>query len=337
MAFLVLFYHCFALVGGSAKFRDERLEAAAGLGASAAVSFFFVMSGFLVTQSWRRTPQAGLFLTKRVLRIYPAFIFVSLFCAFVIGPLGAASASDYFRQFHPVGFVAYMVLLVGPYLPPTLPHVPYAGQVANSFWTLRYEFECYLLVLLLGLTGLVRRPAFILACFLLAAGAALAAGLGHGLPVPNRDLHLVGNPVYWPHFALCFLSGMTFLLYRERISFALPWRLLACAALAAGAIFDQWWNVVVPTAGAYLLFWLAFHPVPKLAHFAKYGDFSYGVYLFAFPVQQIIVCYFLPHLTPLRLFCAAFPLTLLLAILSWHLVEKPALRLKRGAAQVVRT
>ncbi len=337
MASLVLFYHCFALLGGAAKFHSEALDSAAGLGAGAAVSFFFVISGFLVTQSWRRTPQAGPFLKKRVLRIYPAFIFASLFCALVVGPLGAANAADYFRHFHPLGFAAYMLLLVGPYLPPTLPHVPYAGQVNNSFWTLRYEFECYLLVLVLGLAGLLRRPAFVLACFGLAVAVTLAQCLGHGLPIPDRDLHLVGNPIYWPRFAVCFLSGMTFLLYRDRISYALPWLLLALLALGAAAVCSRWWDLAVPTAGAYLLFWIAYRPIPKLAHFAKHGDLSYGVYLFAFPVQQMLVCWFQPHLTPLGLFFSAFPITLLLAAVSWHFVEKPCLRLKKRAAQVARS
>ena len=337
MASLVLLYHCYPLLGGGARFRSQRLESLTGLAAGAAVDFFFVISGFLVTQSWQRTPQARPFLWKRVLRIYPAFILVSLFCALVVGPLGAANAAEYFRHFHPLGFAAYMLLLVGPFLPPVFLHVPYAGQVDGSFWTLRYEFECYLSVLLLGLLGLLRRPAFVLVCFLAAIGVALAQNLGHALPIPDREMHLVGNPIHWPRFALCFLSGMTFLLYWAKIPYTLPGLLLALAALSLGAVYSQWWELAVATAGAYLLFWAAFRPVPRLASFAKYGDFSYGVYLFAYPVQQTLICYFQPQLTPLRLFFLAFPMTLLLAAISWHCVEKPALRLRKSAAVVDRS
>lgn len=267
MASLVLFYHCYPLLGGGAKFHSERIASVAGLAAGAAVDFFFIISGFLVTQSWQRTPQVQPFLWKRVLRIYPAFILVSLFCALVIGPLGAANAAEYFRHFHPLGFAAYMLLVVEPFLPPVFLHVPYAGQVDGSFWTLRYEFQCYLSVLLLGLLGL---------------------------------------------FA-------------------------ALVALGLGAIFSRYWELSVVTAGTYLLFWVAFRPILRLASFAKYGDFSYGVYLFAYPIQQTLICYIQPQLTPLRLFFLAFPLTLLLAAISWHCVEKPALRLRKSVAPVGRS
>ena len=337
MASLVLFYHCYPLLGGGAKFHSERIASVGGLAAGAAVDFFFIISGFLVTQSWQRTPQVQPFLWKRVLRIYPAFILVSLFCALVIGPLGAADAAEYFRHFHPLGFAAYMLLLVGPFLPPVFLHVPYAGQVDGSFWTLRYEFQCYLSVLLLGLLGLLRRPAFVLICFLTALGVDLALDLGYSLPIPDRELHLVGNPIHWPRFALCFLAGMTFLLYREKISYSLPSLFAALVALGLGAIFSRYWELSVATAGTYLLFWVAFRPVLRLASFAKYGDFSYGVYLFAYPIQQTLICYIQPQLTPLRLFFLAFPLTLLLAVIRWHCVEKPALRLRKSVAPMGRS
>ncbi|MGI4791709.1 MAG: acyltransferase family protein [Janthinobacterium lividum] len=337
MASLVLSYHCYPLLYGGAAARGGKLEEAASLAAGAAVDFFFVISGFLVTQSWLRTPQAGQFLKKRLLRIYPAFILVSLFCALVIGPLGAANATEYFRSIHPAGFVVYMLLLVGPYLPPVFLHLPFSGQVDGSFWTLRYEFECYLIVMLLGLLGLLRHPAFVLACFLAAALVTLSAILGHPLPIPDRDMHLIGNPIQWCRLALCFLSGMTFLLYRDKIPYSRPLLIIALAGIGLGADFGNWWGLAVPTFGAYLLFWTAFRPVSALAHFAKHGDFSYGVYLFAYPVQQTLICYFQPHLTPSRLLCLAYPMTLLLAVLSWHFVEKPALRFKKGAAQVQRT
>ena len=337
MASTVLFDHCFPLLGSRDGPQYARLENAASLGAGAAVDFFFVISGFLVTQSWQRTPQAGPFLRKRILRIYPAFILVSLFCALVVGPLGAASVPEYIRHFHPLGFAAYLGLLVGPYLPPVFLHLPYAGQVDGSFWTLRYEFECYLLVMLLGLLNLLRRPGMVLAGFAAIFAVTLAESAGYRLPIPNRDLHLIGNPSNWVRLSLCFLSGMTFLLYRDRIPCSVPLLLTALAGIAVAAVFNNWWGLAVPTCGAYLLFWAAFRPVPFLAHFAKYGDFSYGVYLFAYPVQQTLIFYLKPSLTPLRLFCLAFPITLLLAVLSWHFVEKPALRLKKGAAQVQRT
>ena len=329
LATLVLFYHCFPLLYGAGERTPSWIERAASYGGGSAVDFFFVISGFLITQSWERTPQAGRFLQKRILRIYPAFILVSLFCALVVGPLGAADLKAYLHHFHPAGFVAYMLLLVGPYLPPVLLTVPYPGQVDGSFWTLRYEFECYLLVLALGLTGLILRRsavAALLVCVFLLSVTSLS---GYSLPLPDREFHVLGNPTKWIRLALFFLVGMTFYLFRERVRNTPLLLVLSAAAVILGMIFPKWQVPTLAVAGSYLLLWFAFLPIPRLARFARYGDFSYGIYLFAFPVQQLLVRSLRPVLTPLLLFCLALLVSLLLAAVSWHFVEAPALRLKR--------
>ena len=89
--------------------------------------------------------------------------------------------------------------------------------------------------------------------------------------------------------------------------------------------------LAVPLAGAYLLLFVAFRPGLAAANFARRGDFSYGLYLYAFPVQMLLARWFRPALTPTGLFLAASAITLGFAFLSWHLVERPFLRLKRSS------
>lgn len=336
MATLVLFYHSYPLLLGAGGHWVTGLERAASFGGGMAVDFFFVISGFLVTQSWVRTPAAVPFLRKRILRIYPAFIGVSLFCALVVGPLGAANVWDYVHHFHPVGFLAYMLLLVGPYLPPVFLTLPFAGQVDGSFWTLRYEFECYLLVLALGLLEPTVRRVGVTLLLGIALLLTLLAALGHGAPLPDREWHLIGNPSHWLRLILCFLSGMAFYQFRDRIRYPPLPLALALGGVILGAAFGNWQTLALATCGTYLLFWVAFYPIPRLSRFARHGDFSYGIYLYGYPIQQLLILYYAPHLNPLKLFCLAFLITLGLAALSWHLIEAPALRLKKGAAHVAR-
>lgn len=336
LATLVLFYHCFPLLLGAGERKAGFVEQAAGFGAGSAVDFFFVISGFLVTQSWVRTPSIGLFLRKRVLRIFPAFIGVSLFCALVVGPLGAANLHEYIHHFHPLGFLAYILLLVGPYLPPVFLTLPFAGQVDGSFWTLRYEFECYLLVLVLGLTGAATRRIGVVVLFAVLTIFTFLSAIGHAVPVPDRELHLIGNPIKWFRLLPFFLTGMAFYQFRDRIRYTPAFLVLALIGIVLGAIFSQWQNLALSTCGSYLLFWAAFRPMPSLSRFARHGDFSYGLYLYAYPIQQLLILFYGPHLNPLGLFCIAFPISLSLAALSWHGLEKPALKLRKGAAQVMR-
>ena len=340
LATLVLFFHCFALLRGSGAQRESGLERVADFGGTIAVPFFFVISGYLVTQSWCRTPAPGAFLQKRILRIYPGFLLAATLGALVAGPLGTENLAAYWHGFHPWKFLCYLPLLpadvVGPPMSLVFPNLPYAGLIDGSFWTLRYEFECYLLVLGLGLLGLYRRPAVVAA--LLGGLLLLTLGntLGHSAVIPYREYPLVGNPARWLRLALFFLSGMVFFLFRDRLPFSPLWLGISVALLALAIVFNRWLDPALAIFGTYLLLYAAVSPAVRWNHFARYGDFSYGVYLYGFPVQQVLSFYWLPKLTPLSLFCAAFPITLALAVASWHLVEAPALRRKRGAAPVER-
>jgi peptidoglycan/LPS O-acetylase OafA/YrhL len=104
---------------------------------------------------------------------------------------------------------------------------------------------------------------------------------------------------------------------------------MACIAGLAVACFVPFaWAGLFPLAGTYLLFWIAFNPSIKLHGAAKFGDFSYGTYLYAFPIQQMIMRAWGRPVNPLILFVEAVPVTLVFAIASWYLVEYPFLRLR---------
>ena len=84
----------------------------------------------------------------------------------------------------------------------------------------------------------------------------------------------------------------------------------------------------LPTFGSYVVFYLAFSLHFRMYRWARFGDFSYGVYLYAWPVQQMLLLYFEPSMNVWNLFSLATLISVFLAVLSWNIVEKPALSLK---------
>ena len=212
LAALVLFYHCFGLLPAAAPGRGGAVEYIATLAGGAAVSFFFVISGFLVTMSWQHSRGLWAFGRRRVLRIYPGFVLASAACALVFGPLGADSAAAYWHSFRLPRFLLYLPLLPADVVGPDLTHVftrlPFRNVLDGSFWTLRYEFEMYLLTALLGSLGLFKRGR--------GMGVALLFALLFGLYAvsqtvtafaPNREIALVGNPAQWLRLSACFFRA----------------------------------------------------------------------------------------------------------------------------------
>lgn len=337
LAVFVLFYHCYAILYGPTAPHHGPVETVADICGGVAVPFFFVISGFLVTRSWLADPRPLPYLQKRVLRIYPGFLAASLFCALVVGPLGAADAVAYWHGLEPIKFARWALALVGPYIPPIFIPLPMSAGVNGSFWTLRYEFYCYLFVLALGLLGLFRRRGALLAVFLVLYVLRETQTLTGRVFFPDHEVHLFGNLSPWSSLILYFLSGMLAFLYRDAIPYSRA-VFLAClgALLLCGLILGHM-EVGLPTCGSYLLLCLAFSRRLRLQRFARYGDFSYGLYLYAFPLQQLLVLYYGRRLTILTLFCAAFLLALCLAVLSWYGVERPCLRLKRRSSRAPAT
>jgi len=130
-------------------------------------------------------------------------------------------------------------------------------------------------------------------------------------------------------FLTWFLGGTTLYAFRDTIKFDGRVAAVGAAALLATLMVRRGPVYVWPLAVPYLTFWFAFHPRIKLWRTTQRlgGDYSYGMYLYAFPIQQLLVLWFAAG-RPLVLFGLATPLTFAAAVLSWRLVERPFLRRK---------
>ncbi|MCW8155785.1 acyltransferase [Stutzerimonas stutzeri] len=318
-AALVLFAHSYPLVG---RREDEPLTLLTGYekGGSIAVGVFFVMSGYLIASSWLASSSPKSFLIKRALRIFPALIVAVLLSAFVIGPL--VTQFDLARYLAADGTWTYLqnILLVTRYeLPGVFTGNIYPDVVNGSLWTLPLEVLMYIGVMILGLTGFLKRRLIFLPIAVLAVGHFWLLGkLG-------IESYFIKNIF---KLGLLYYSGSALFLYRDDI----PWRGWIAALLFAALVATFRTDIgplVYFIALPYLVLYLAYAPLPLISRFGKYGDFSYGLYIYAFPFQQLTIYLFGPQVGVLGLTLIAFVPTLILAALSWHLIEAPAMKLKR--------
>ncbi len=339
MATLVLLAHAPELTDGD-RHREPltRLFGTISLG-ELAVAGFFLLSGFLIVQSWQRRPTLTDFLRSRVLRIYPGFVVAALVSVVGVGAIGAAHPGPYLARLQPLALLQELALLHSPDTPPTFPGQPYA-LVNGNLWTISYEFACYLCAALLGACGLVKRRRAFLGWTLLVAGVWLLPligratilfcaqhfGLGCARSVALGLMMCQENTVF-TRLLLVFCAGGCFALYRDRIRFSSRWSLVAltvtipCLFSLAGS------QIALTTLGAYAFFSFAFARIPVLAVFQGHTDISYGVYLYGWPVQKLLL-WALPGLSPWTLFALSAVASAAAGWASWQFVERPFLRLK---------
>ncbi len=283
------------------------------------VACFFVISGFLVAQSWRARANVVSFVSARVLRIYPALI-AAVALTVVLAGISSALDWDTFLA-HPQ--TLDYVLLVTPawemrhQLPGAFPMNPIPLDVNGSLWTLPVELRLYIAVLIAGVIGLLSRPVVFLAALAAIAAFFMWAPGGFTLPQVDgatRDLLVL------------FAIGALACVWRDAIPVSLATAAVAIVVVIADPA-GLGRGVLLAPLLAYVVLVAAYHPRLAWPAFNRAGDYSYGVYVYSFPIQQTLVQRF-PGIDPAPLFVLAFALTLAVAAVSWHGLEAPALRLK---------
>ncbi|BBO60091.1 acyltransferase [Mycoavidus sp. B2-EB] len=313
-AYLVLFSHQFALTGRLEP--NIGVQSLGGLG----VLIFFSISGYLVAQSWERDPSAWRFLAKRVLRIWPGLIVVTVVTALLLGPsVSTLSFRGYFLSSAMWDFFSNLKLTVRFELPGVFTDNPYPRAVNGSLWTLPIEFRWYLILLVLGMVGLLRHQSL-----LLIGAVALAVFIF----VIHDVQH---NPQRKPSLELgaFFCYGVCLHYFRD---FWSMWPKLVLAIFGlVGAIFVAIGYeyaalfLVLPM----LVIFFGSASTPFIRRAGRFGDISYGLYIYAFPVQQTVIMLTGNLLSIWVTLVISTIVTVGLAFLSWHLAERPALLLKR--------
>ena len=317
----VILFHCYALTD---HWTDEPLwRLAPELNLSVlGVGAFFVASGFLVTRSWLERGRWVPFVAARVLRIYPALLCATLLTI----ALAAWSSPLPWRVFLADGRTqdyAWRTASAWSYvvgLPGSFAANPYRDAVNGSLWTLPFEVRLYGAIALAGVAGLLARRY---------AWATVALALFALFVVKPESLPLVPNDQATRSLALLFGLGSVAYVWRSAIPVTLPGVIVAVALVA----INPWGagrGALFPLLLAYTVLAVAYHPRLRWRAFNRLGDYSYGLYIFSFPIQQILIAKLGAPVasSPAALLAMAFPLTLTLAALSWHAVEQPGLRVK---------
>ena len=319
-ATLVIYTHCYGLKNTLPdKQHDYFAYFIYSLG-NVGVDTFFIISGFLITKSYLTRNNLFVFIRARALRLYPGLLCSLVFACFLIGPFNTTlPLPDYFNSEQLKVYFFYNLSLIKTILP--LPGVfsdNFIPDVNGSLWTLPAEARMYLLIAGFGLSGiLAKRSAYTLAI--------LCAAIVYLIDKDKLPL-LSDNPLYYK-LSWFFFSGSLFYSYREYIHL----NNVICASLitllfSSYLFFPDFLHPIYGIILPYITLWFAFN-VHKLHAFNNLGDYSYGIYIYSFPIQQFIVSC-IPDITIIPFFYLSLPLTLMIAIPSWHFIEKPALQYK---------
>jgi peptidoglycan/LPS O-acetylase OafA/YrhL len=283
---------------------------------------FFIVSGYLITASWERDPDVKRYAIKRIARIFPGLIVVTAITALVLFPLtSGVDLAQYLSSSEPYLYIAGASMFSGSALKGIFAGNPYPG--ANGpLWTLPYEMAMYVFLAVMG--NLLPRRLLSVAWIGLIALFVLAYSVNWTrvpylwrLDQPATMLSQIYLPAAIAVLFCYFALGALAWIYRRYIPLN---AYVAAACFAVALLTDSTYLRLVTLTYAIITFgnraWFA--------GFSKYGDFSYGVYIYAWPVQQLVVWFGVSvWLNSLTL---AAIITLFCAALSWHAVERPALR-----------
>jgi peptidoglycan/LPS O-acetylase OafA/YrhL len=290
------------------------------------VDGFFIISGYLITKSFLSSPTLFAYASRRVLRIYPGFIVCFWLCLVVLAPLVGAGLS----VFHPVALVrsaARMALLFHPNAEGVFPGMPLPA-LNGSMWSIPYEFQCYILVIFLGaagfLKGAFRYVLLVAVLFALTTFGVADSRVSHNVfGVAITDARYV----YLQTFPM-FLAGTLFALFQRHIIYRHALALAAGVLLVICLFFQPLVALALAVLGSYLIFWFALHcPVLPISRFTNKTDLSYGIYLYAWPIQSTIAFVTNRAINPWALSVVTLAIAAAAAWVSWTFIEKPALAL----------
>ncbi|MEY2574326.1 MAG: hypothetical protein QOJ87_2539 [Verrucomicrobiota bacterium] len=347
LAVLVIVGHCFPVGGFGEEWPVPALTSGRYSLGTLSVGMFFVLSGFLITRSVSGQLSVGRFIWHRFVRLFPgywiclvvtAFIFAPIFCAIEYGTFSdifvapahtpQAYVIDHAAMFRARGFSMDSVMAVSSgHIVGLLSHNPTPWSINGSLWSLPIELICYLVTAVLALFGLVqRRRAVVLTLFAILLAVREVKCISPETFQQYYPFHGFNDLSY---FCFHFFAGSVCFLFREKIPYSKR-LLVASAGLAALGLLVKPFGFLCPIALPYCFLCLSFTvPFPR---FSIKGDYSYGTYIYAFPVQQGLALVGLPHAGFALYLACSLLITGALAILSYRYVEAPCLRWKNWDA-----
>jgi peptidoglycan/LPS O-acetylase OafA/YrhL len=316
-AVLVIYGHSFAIVvpdGTRDIFLANNWRVYSG---DIAVDIFFVISGFMVSGSYLGRSNFLDYTFARLLRIVPGLIAVLVICALVFGPLlTTKSSSEYFSDKDVFDYILVNLQFSSNMLW-ALPGVftdHTRNSINGSLWTLPAEMRMYFFVAVLGVLGILKRP---VVCSAIVLTAVIVGATNPGYFPLHQE---------WFRLAGFFVIGILVQLNKKHLEVSNA-GMLATGMLAYISLNTLAYPFILAISIAYFCFWFAYR-LPHFSSIERWGDPSYGIYLWGWPMQQLCV-HFFPGISSYGNFLIASFGAILFGYISWHFIEKPAIKLKR--------
>ncbi len=312
-AFLVILAHCFSLTTGSTP-----VFGGMGLGLLG-VSIFFIISGYLVTKSWVKNRSIIKFFFNRLLRLVPALAGSCVFTIFVIGLL--VTTLPVWTYLTDIDTYSYLSTISIVFIQKTLPGVFNGADVNGQLWTLSYELYCYIFLAILGILGLLYRRFMLYFVILISLILVIFYNV-------RSHADWAWNFEYiFAYFLIFFCSGSVYYSKFDKTIFNLKilfFLILLSILFFSLGLFRYILFLLLP----YIVLYFAFLPIPWVNSFGNSGDYSYGLYIYGYPIQVTIV-HFLGTIPIFEMIIVSFMCIFPMAYLSWHCIEKRALSLKK--------
>lgn len=325
-ALSVLVTHSFALALGTGNAEPFRNSLGMTIG-DIAVDIFFLTSGFLVTASLMIRQNIVEFIWARFLRIFPGLLIMLILTVFVMGVLiTSIPATSYLTNLDVYIYFAKAVTLISGVnfsLPGVFTDNPYKNTVNGSLWTMPWEIRMYIILAMVWYVLKVI-PTVRLKLFKIIIVTLACVG---GIYLLAAQIFSLSSAVTFSRLFFMFFAGATCYILKERIVLLrwIFWFLFVCLFFAA--LNKYLFFIIYILVIAYILFYIAYVPSGYIRKYNQLGDYSYGVYIYAFPVQQSVAA-LVPGVSVTMMIIISTSVTIPLAVLSWHLLEKRCLDLK---------
>ena len=331
LAVMVIFGHSFYLMPNGGWQDPGTILLKVNFLGSLAVGSFFFLSGIFISQSYVTYNSPLKFILLRIARLYPGLLVCLITSAFLLGPIVTdVSIKNYFSDVGPYCYLmknwgilplyspAYCPDLSAIYLPGVFQNNFYVKAVNGSLWTLTPEIICYGYLLIFGLIGVLYKPRLIILCVLLLV---VLHNFHPALFYYFSDLNSDKLKI-----ALSFLAGVLAFATKDRLTISFSYLLILLSLL-----FLSWFSSMKEWIFYIFIFYLILvaGANPTIRKIRLNGDYSYGVYIYGFPVQQAFN-HFYPQIESYPSMFITIPLSLIMGYISWNLIEKPSLLAIKG-------
>lgn len=319
LSIIVIYSHSFPLTGTAMNnelfFKFSNCYGGGGI----AVATFFFISGALITKSYLKDENPVEFTISRLFRLMPALFVAAIFITFIAGPLvSVLSFKEYFGNKYIYQFI-YNNLIFNTdfYLPGVFENLYFPGGIIGSWWTLRYEFFCYFVLLMLGMLGIFnnRNLCLLIGCiYIYLTITDLDLIKQFFMNDGSKEIYYL--PLYFIFGSLCFLFGNII-----KINFKV---IIAIVGLTFFLKDTLAYNYLFLISCFFVSLWLSISPLImklKMKH-----DISYGVYIYGFFIQQLFV-YWIPSLNSNINFLLSVLVCIPIGLLSAIYIEEPSIKL----------